>query len=260
MTEQSIDELFDATLRGDPYDDNAWVAVGKLREIATREIFDRALAWAISEEPKKRQRSMDIISQFGVRIGYPRPYIDEAVDAALAVAESESDQFALAATIFALGHLGDARGLPLIIRHTYHTDCEVRYAVAFALGNFANDEQAIEHLMVLMADVDEDVRDWATFAVGTQSDVDTPEIRAALNERLNDPFWDAKLEGIMGLAKRRDMRALPHIIEALKNGQWVYGITESAYLMLGLDREPAEWKSGDDCLAALQKAYPSSSF
>ena len=136
----------------------------------------------------------------------------------------------------------------------------MRYAVEFALGNFANDEQAIEHLMVLMADEDEDVRDWATFAVGTRSDVDTPEIRDALNERLNDPFWDAKLEGIMGLAKRRDMRALPHIIEALKNGQWVYGITESAYLMSGLDGEPAEWKSGDDCLAALHKAFPSSNF
>ena len=58
MTEQSIDELFDATLRGDPYDDNAWVAVGKLREIATREVLDRALVWATSEGPKKSQRSM----------------------------------------------------------------------------------------------------------------------------------------------------------------------------------------------------------
>lgn len=45
---------------------------------------------------------------------------------------------------------------------------------------------AIELLFRLMRDIETNVRDWATFALASQTDLDSPEIRRALTERLGD--------------------------------------------------------------------------
>jgi hypothetical protein len=43
----------------------------------------------------------------------------------------------------------------------------------------------------LSEDVDTDVRDWATFGLGSQIDRDTDEIRSTLERRLDDSDADA---------------------------------------------------------------------
>jgi hypothetical protein len=70
-------------------------------------------------------------------------------------------------------------------------------------------------LLTWMRDADEEVRDWATFAVAIRND-DSEEVRRALLERAHDHDFDARSEALVGLARRRDQRSLPLLIEALQ--------------------------------------------
>ena len=64
-------------------------------------------------------------------------------------------------------------------------------------------------LIALSADPEAAVRDWATFALGTLAEQDSPALRDALAARLDDPDEDTRLEAIHGLALRGDDRARP---------------------------------------------------
>src|SRR5207253_9364544 len=75
-----------------------------------------------------------------------------------------------------------------------HENPDVRFAVACALGNFADDPRAAPVLMTLMHDVDDDVRDWATFGLGVLGDKDSPEIREVLLERMRSEEHTSELQ------------------------------------------------------------------
>jgi len=85
----------------------------------------------------------------------------------------------------ALGHLGDRRAVPLALELIGHADEDVRFGVVMVLTGH-DDEAAIAGLIRLASDPGDDVRDWATFGLGQQIDVDTAAIRAALHARLGD--------------------------------------------------------------------------
>jgi len=73
-------------------------------------------------------------------------------------------------------------------------------------------------MLLLMKDEVPATRDWATFAIGTQCDTDTPEIRDALTERLLDADDETRAEAMMGLARRGDRRVVDAIVAELANG------------------------------------------
>ncbi|QPJ62057.1 MAG: hypothetical protein G3M70_09315 [Candidatus Nitronauta litoralis] len=56
------------------------------------------------------------------------------------------------------------------------------------------------------------MRDWATFGFAQQINSDTPAIRKALFERLEDSDTDTRGEVLVGLARRKDPRVKPYII------------------------------------------------
>jgi HEAT repeat protein len=97
--------------------------------------------------------------------------------------------------------------------------CWARHSVAFAIRGAAGDPpspHAIEALIALSADLDGETRDWATFGLGSQlEDEDTEAIRDALAARLDDPDGDTSGEALLGLAGRRDPRALPVLLARL---------------------------------------------
>jgi HEAT repeat protein len=78
-----------------------------------------------------------------------------------------------------------------------------------------NNGAAIKALIELSRDKDSDVRDWATFGIGTMIDTDTHEIREALLARVTDPDDDTRGEALVGLARRKDERVLEPLINEL---------------------------------------------
>jgi HEAT repeat protein len=122
--------------------------------------------------------------------------------------EREEDNRVLCAILVALSHHRASEAIGPASRFRHHADQEVRYGVVLALTGY-EDQEAHVVLMELMSDADAEVRDWATFALGTQSETDTPAIRDALAARLADIDIDTRCEALVGLARRRDRRALP---------------------------------------------------
>jgi HEAT repeat protein len=257
--QSEIEELFKQTLTGD-YDDEddeggPWEAISKLQAIASRAVFDKAVQWCRNKLPAKRRRGVDILAQLGKTEDHPSVvFADEIYTIVVGVLEDELDLEVIDSCLVALGHLGNPAAVPLILDHRKNTDPDVRFAVAFALGSFADLPDAIAALLVLMEDDDPDIRDWATFALGVQGSADTPEIREALLERLDDGNPDTREEAVAGLGKRKELRVLPDLIELLQQEEVSYGVVEAACNLLDQPEINEEW-SADEYIEALSARY-----
>jgi hypothetical protein len=98
-----------------------------------------------------------------------------------------------------------------------HPDAEVRLPVTRALPGGMEDPEAKTRvalaLIQLTTDDSSQIRDYATFGLGSILDLDTPEIRAAMHARLFDSDLDTRLEALVGLAERRD----PTVLDLLRD-------------------------------------------
>ncbi len=202
----SVDELF-AVVAREQDDDRRWTAIRELHTLGTREVFERALQWSVAATAQERLASADILGQM-------HEFRDEAA-ATLTLLLGDSDETVIEAAVHALGHQQSVHTLDALARVAQHDASNVRWAVATALENLIADERAERVLLALMRDGDTSVRDRATFAVGSLSDHDTPRIRAALAERLRDEDRVVAREAALGLARRRDARAIPYIADAV---------------------------------------------
>ena len=111
----------------------------------------------------------------------------------------------------------DASALEPLLRLCGSSSARVREAVARGLGGALVYEclpQGIEALIRLTGDPAPQVRDWATFALG-QLSADTPAIRAALWERVDDPDYDTRCEALVGLASRGETALTGRVIAEL---------------------------------------------
>jgi len=103
-------------------------------------------------------------------------------------------------------------------RHARDESATVRLAFAQALSAPPDPcPMSIVDLMIrLTRDRSGEVRSWACFALGTQTTADSKSIRAALTDRVNDRHRECRAEAVLGLARRRDDRAVVHVLRALK--------------------------------------------
>jgi HEAT repeat protein len=225
----NIDELFAQMLVGNYDDDLPWLAVRSLRQLGSRKVFEQAAEWCRSDNYLQRARGADVLAQIGRTLDHPaNNFPDESFSIISTMLQSEKDSRVLLAAIHALGHIGNPLAIPLVAKHHLDSDVDVRFAVACALGSFANNAEARDTLLALMRDADEEVRDWATFGLGVLGDLDSDEIRDALWQGLEDSSVDVREESLVGLAKRKDERALKILIAALSQREVSNRVHEAA--------------------------------
>jgi len=208
--EGAVTELLRAATARYPEERAAIVA--QLHARTDRATFDAACALTRSGSGAERELGLDVLGQFGYPAG--RPYLDDTMPVVLACCDDDQPEV-LAAAITAVGHLADTRGLPAVLAQVAHPSQEVRFAVAVALPLVAGDPAdiaAADALIRLSRDPDPEVRDWATMGLGEPFDADTPQIRDALAERLADTEGDIAGEALLGLAQRKDPRAMAPLL------------------------------------------------
>lgn len=233
---RTVDELFFAALT-EADEDVAWQPVAALHFRGSREVLDRARSLCLSGCAFERRIGADILGQLGVP---DRTFPDDCREILLKMLAFESNHDVLHSALIALSHNDFSDVVPYIVPWTRHADSRVRYGAAFALAGH-EDEAAVNCLIRLSSDVDSDVRDWATFGLGTQCDIDTPQIRDALAARLDDSDDDTRAEAIMGLARRGDQRVASAIQRELASDS-VGSLIFDAAELLGIPL-PAEWSA-----------------
>lgn len=255
MSAETLSQMFASTLSDDYESDASWEAVTALQTLGSREVFDQAVLWCRSPEPMKRARGADILAQLGKTAENPiNTFAEESFTIVSHMLTAETEPLPISSAICALGHIGDPRAVTLLVRYRSHPDATVRFATAFALGQFADEELALPALMELMGDDGADVRDWAKFGIGVLGNRDSPEIRDALAARLSDPCSDAREEAMVGLAKRQDHRVLSTLISCLEASPGPDRAVEAASEMLCLsDPEVAQWNASDYAAALRQR-------
>ena len=196
--------------------DERWEIVRQLHARSDRATFDAACALARSADVNERILGIDILSQIGYADN--RPFHQDTLAILLASSEDEQSS-ATSAAITALGHLADPRSRSAVVRASTDASPDVRCAAATALPRVSGDPPAPEVITALTRltdDEDGDVRDWATFGLGSQLDADSAAIRAALTARLHDESGDTAGEALLGLARRHDPLALRPLLASLQ--------------------------------------------
>jgi HEAT repeat protein len=196
----------------DPDDEQYWAAIRVLHGRFGPEAFAQAQEWSQNPDAARRRAAADLLAQ--AHIGAPE-FEEPAGDLLIQMLRKEGDPEVLNSLAIALGHNGHAGRVPLLAKLRRHPDDRVRYGVAYGLAG-CDEPEAVEALIDLSADGDAEVRDWATFALGSQTELDEPAIREALYARASDSDEETQGEAILGLAIRSDPRVIPFIVEAAK--------------------------------------------
>lgn len=202
-----INELVNAAL-SEPDEDVAWNAVVALHWRGSAEVLHRATELCASLCSQERKLGADILGQLGVP---ERTFSVECSQQLRRMLKNSEEADVLYSVLVALYHQDEPKAIPQVTTFSTHPEPEVRHAAVLALTGHET-PLAIDCLILLSKDADANVRNWATFAIGTQIELDTSDIRNALADRLDDPDDDTRGEALIGLARRKDER----VIDALK--------------------------------------------
>lgn len=207
-------ELSRANRNDDAIVDAYWDHVHALQDHeSSLEVAREAMRLSTSKKARDRELGVDVLAQLrGADGDEVLPEIRTALHARL----SDTSKDVLASTIHAFGHLGVDDALDEIAAFAKSEHAELRFAVAGALGGLS-DELAIATLIELTSDEEGDVRDWACFGLGTQSEqVDTQAVRDALHAHIDDEHPDTRAEAQLGLARRGDPRVFEAVLRELQ--------------------------------------------
>jgi hypothetical protein len=262
MTTEEIDKLFNETLLGNYDDDAPWAAVSQLRLNGNQYIFEKAAKWCRNHDPKMRARGVDILCQLrpprtheqDPTISSEPIFVLESFEIVAGMVPLETADEALGSELFALGHLYKPDAVPILTQYSAHSNEYIRFAVACSLGQFPEDPSAVTHLMRLAEDSDGDIRNWSLFALGSQSNFDSPELRDLFARHVDDSHPEACEEAIAGLAKRQDRRAALPLLRLMQSGSF-FSHHEYDFKALVNGPDEIDWGT-DDYVDSLYLHFP----
>lgn len=202
---RSTEELV-ATYAADPTEDAAGQGLTAVHWRGGSTEFEAGLRLLRSDIARERGAGADVLAQLGWA---DRTFLEPSVDALLQLLE-DPDIGVIQSAAIALGHRGSPRAIVPLLALASHPEAQVRDGVVFGLMPHQTPECAAA-MIRLSADDDRAVRDWATFVLGSQFTIDTPELRAALHARVDDTDAEVRGEALVGLAKRRDQAIVDRV-------------------------------------------------
>lgn len=192
-------------------EDARWNLVVILHRRGNEEVFNAAKKLCESGIPNQIALGADVLGQLGFA---ELPFKKESIPILLSLTDKVKDIDALQSITMALGRMEDEKTIAKILVLKGHENEDIRSAVVHGLLTIEQDE-AIKALIELSDDTDEDVRNWATFGLGSQISIDSEEIRDALFQRLNEKDHEIRGEALVGLAIRKDERVIKPLLKEL---------------------------------------------
>lgn len=190
------------------------------------ETFRKALELCNSQIDIHREVGAFLLGQLGT----PKfPFAEMSIPILLSRIEKDSSPDVRAAAAAGIGHLSakvGSSGLSGLALAAKDISPKVRACAAFSLGRIT-DAVAIELLLKLTHDKDDEVRSWAAFGLSALGQ-DTLDIRSRLVELLADLHCDVREEAIVGLAKLKDHRVFDALQEALSQQVVLSAFIEAA--------------------------------
>jgi HEAT repeat protein len=203
--------------------DLRWQLIHELHRRGTEDVFAAAKQLSEQSDAPARELGADILCQLGElkyrELGQARPFTEQSVPILRSLLTDQNDRV-VGAAIAAIGQHYRNAVLAEMPSLASHPSLRVRLSAAKTVRpqhEGLENPTAIEMLIRLSEDEDDTVRNWATFSLGSQGDLDTPEIREALHRRLSDSDFDARSEALIALAERKDRRVIPFIAAALES-------------------------------------------
>lgn len=200
----------------DPESDATWDHVFALRKLGSPTVLERSLKWCGDSDPFRRSMGVSVLAQLGED---GRLYEEEAATRIRAMIATERDHEVITSLISAVNFRGLNDCVPWLIELAGHEEEDIRWRVAWALPVSATSTDALEDrifetLLNLSRDPESRVRDWATFSLA-QSGEDSPRVREALLDRMQDVDFDTRSEAFVGLGIRREPRGVESLIDHL---------------------------------------------
>lgn len=197
----------------------SWNNISELRKRATEEIYDQAYKLANSEIDKNKIIGIDVLAQLGFD---PRIGQKKTVDLYFKLLENRQSDEVLFTIFFGISHNNEnltKNQVFKLIEFKNSENTDIRYSLVSALSGIEN-PKAIETLIELSEDRYSSIRNWSTFGIGTLYEKKNDRIINALWKRTKDKHQETKLEAIVGLANRNEIKVKELIIKEIKNGEY----------------------------------------
>ena len=197
-------------------EDAYWNYVRELHARGNSETFETSKDLCKHSKIRCRRLGADVLAQLGFNSEFP--FRKQSISILHNMLKEENSPTVLYSILTALGHYQEkenSSGIKRIADFRHHKSKDVRSGVVFALLSRV-DRISVSTLIHLSRDPAVEVRDWATFGLGSNIELDTPAIRKALVARLDDSDGDTQAEAMVGLARRKDPRIRNLLIKELE--------------------------------------------
>ena len=191
-----------------------WDNISELRKRPCAEVYNKAANLLNSNIDNEKIIGIDVLAQLGSKKRFNQK---KSLNQYFKLLKHDQSSSVLNSILIAISHNNkklSKKRIAQLLEYKNHENSEVRFGLVNSLSGI-NDESAIQVLIELSSDKHPSIRDWATFSIGTQIEVNSTNISKALWNRIDDNDKNTRLEAIFGLAKRKDQRIKSILIEEL---------------------------------------------